>query len=39
MENEIDFDQWFDLFLDHCKSLGYYGRIDRETFEVDYYND
>lgn len=35
-----DFDSWFDVFTDKCKSLGYTGPIDRESFMLgDYDND
>jgi hypothetical protein len=30
---ELDFDVWFDIFQDKCRSLGYNGLIDKYTFE------
>lgn len=29
---EYDFDNWFDIFSERCRNLGYEGRIDKETF-------
>lgn len=36
MIQDFDFDTWFDLFADRCKLLGYYGPIDKYSFEADY---
>ena len=33
MEQDFDFDTWFDLMMDKCRSLGYNGTIDKYTFE------
>lgn len=32
----MSFDQWFDVFIDQTKSLGYSGPIDRGSFESEY---
>lgn len=34
--NDLDFDEWFDIFQDKCKSLDYHGPIDKCSFEGDY---
>ena len=31
--NNIDFDQWFDIFQSKVKALGWTGPIDKYTFE------
>lgn len=31
--NDLDFDTWFDIFIDKCKELGYKGPVDKYTFE------
>jgi len=36
MNQEFDFETWFDIFQDKCKSLGYEGPLDREIFKEDY---
>ena len=33
---EFDFTQWFDIFLDEVKRLGYHGPVDRDSAESDY---
>jgi ketol-acid reductoisomerase len=34
--DEMTFDEWFDLFVDRCKALGYTGPIDKYCFEWNY---
>lgn len=29
---DFNFEQWFDVFVDKCRSLGYQGPIDMGTF-------
>lgn len=37
MNNEdFTFENWFDIFTDKCKSLGYEGIIDKDSFEIEY---
>lgn len=36
MEQDLSFDEWFDIFLDKTKQLGYHGPVDKYTFEFDY---
>lgn len=38
MNEDISFDEWFYIFTDKCKALGYKGEIDKYTFEEDYEN-
>lgn len=33
---EFEFEQWFDIFLDEVKKLGYKGPVDMGTFEMDW---
>lgn len=30
------FEQWFEVFTDKVRQMGYKGSIDKETFEGDY---
>lgn len=30
---DMEFDQWYDIFLGKCNSLGYSGAIDKYSFE------
>ena len=39
ISDDISFDEWFDIFIDETKKLGYTGQIDKYTFESDYEND
>lgn len=32
------FDEWMDVFIDVCLSMGYTGNIDKDTFESHYLN-
>lgn len=34
-----NFDEWFDIFVDKCRELGYTGPIDRESVEWDFDGD
>lgn len=34
--DDIDFDQWFDIFQDKAKNLGYTGPIDKYSFEAEW---
>ena len=34
--DDLSFDEWFDIFTDKCRQLGYTGPIDKYTFESDY---
>lgn len=36
MSIDFTFDEWFDIFVNETRTLGYNGPIDRETFEADY---
>ena len=36
MNEDLSFDEWFDIFVDKTKSLNYNGPIDKYTFESDY---
>lgn len=36
MEHKMSFEEWFDVFIDKTKSLGYSGPIDKQTFESEY---
>ena len=36
MNEDLSFDEWFGIFTDKTKSLGYVGEIDKYTFEADY---
>jgi len=36
MEEEFDFDTWFDLYVDKCRQLGWKGAIDRGSAQMDY---
>ena len=36
MEQEFDFDTWFDIYHDKCRSLGWEGMIDRGSAQMDY---
>ncbi len=36
MEQDFDFDTWFDLFFTKCRALGYMGPVDKHSFESDY---
>lgn len=36
MNEDLSFDEWFDLFQDEAKKLGYRGPIDKYAFEFDY---
>lgn len=33
---ELDFDEWFDLFIDKCKRLDYHGLVDKYSFEMNW---
>jgi hypothetical protein len=33
---DFEFDEWFDIFTDKCRELGYIGPIDKYTFESDW---
>lgn len=33
---EIEFDEWFDLFVDYLRRLGYNGPIDKHSFEDEF---
>lgn len=33
---ELDFEFWFDAFVEKCQQLGYFGGIDKEAFVSDY---
>jgi len=33
---DFTFEEWFDIFIDKCGKLGYYGAIDKGTFEMEY---
>jgi hypothetical protein len=39
ISDDMSFDEWFDIFMDETKKLGYHGSIDKYTFESDYEND
>lgn len=32
----MEFDEWFDIFIDSCDRLGYTGNVDKWSFEDDY---
>jgi len=36
MEQDFDFDTWYDIFVNKCRSLGYKGDIDKYSFEWNY---
>ena len=37
ISDDMSFDEWFDIFIDHArKKLQYNGPIDKYTFEADY---
>lgn len=36
ISDDIDFDQWFDIFQDKAKNLGYTGPIDKYSFEAEW---
>lgn len=36
VENGINFEDWYELFLTQCTLLGYKGRIDKYHFTDDY---
>lgn len=36
MKTEQTFDNWFDIFTDECRKLGYDGVIDKDSFEFDF---
>lgn len=36
LTDDMDFDQWFDIFVDETKKLGYTGPIDKYSFESEY---
>jgi ketol-acid reductoisomerase len=38
MNEDITFDEWFDIFSERCSELGYHRRLDKYTFEEDYEN-
>ena len=38
MNEDFSFDEWFDIFTDECKKLGWIDIIDKYTFEEDYDN-
>jgi len=33
---DMEFDEWFDIFVANCKSQGYKGPIDKYSFECDW---
>jgi len=33
---DFDFEEWFDIFIDECKRLGYTGAADKYSFENDW---
>ncbi len=37
-EQDIGFDEWFDIFTDQALQTGYTGSIDKESFREDYDN-
>ena len=36
LNEDITFDEWFDIFLDEVKSINWAGPVDKYTFEDDY---
>jgi len=36
MNENLNFDEWFDLFKNETRKLNYNGPIDKYTFENDY---
>lgn len=34
--NDLSFDEWYELFKDKSRSLGYKGPIDKYSFEWNY---
>lgn len=36
MADDLSFDEWFDLFRDRVRLMGYYGVIDKYSFEWNY---
>lgn len=36
MNNEITFENWFEIFLDEVKRLGYTGIVDQDSARMDY---
>lgn len=36
MENDLSFDEWFDIFMDEVKKLNYCGPVDKYTFEPEF---
>lgn len=39
MEKDFEFNEWCDIFIDKCRSLGYKGPIDPSSFDLDYEDD
>ena len=39
MNEDLTFNDWFDLFVDKCRALGYAGPIDKYSFEWNYEED
>lgn len=39
MNEDLSFDEWFDIFTGKARELGYDGPIDRDTFKDDYDED
>lgn len=33
---EMDFEEWFDLFREELRNLGWHGPVDRDAAEGDY---
>lgn len=36
INDDLTFDQWFDIFQDEVRSKGYSGPLDKYSFESDY---
>ncbi len=36
MKQEFEFEMWFDIFIDKCRSMKYYGPVDKESARMDY---
>ena len=37
--NDMDFETWYDIYMDECRKLNYVGRFDRESAYIAYDDD
>jgi len=36
---KLEFENWYDIFIDSVRSLGYHGPVDRDSGRMDYDNN